>query len=200
MDLLFSSTLPTMLVPAIQFAFFTSAMHFVSSVVLRSNQPPSGLTLTKFYLKSHVEAMRLKFEEVKSLGPATAEEWVKGLEGNGKEKIADSARWEQWELSGGLRSLAMSQSGRSNPDYMDSATHGSGTIESNSGHSSPPSGGLGNRRGKPSSSSNAHGKQSIYSPSHTFCYGLKTQNVCPSCVTAKLSPFPGSIFCFKNFS
>ena len=49
--------------------------------------------------------MKRKFEEVKSLGPATAEEWVKGLEGDGKEKLSDAARWEQWELTGGLRSL-----------------------------------------------------------------------------------------------
>lgn len=49
--------------------------------------------------------MKSRFEEVKSLGPAAAEEWVKGLEGNGKEKISDAARWEQWEFAGGLRSL-----------------------------------------------------------------------------------------------
>ncbi|QVM06328.1 hypothetical protein D8B26_001040 [Coccidioides posadasii str. Silveira] len=158
MDLLFSSTVPTLLIPAIPFAFFTQSMHFVSSVVLRSNQPPSGLNLTKFYLKSHIEAMRSKFEEVKALGAATAEEWVKGLEGNGKEKIADSARWEQWELTGGFRSLitaVTSHSGRPNMDYMESGGPGSHTIGSNSSLSSPPGG---NFPSRPRRSSNTHAK------------------------------------------
>ncbi|EEP76598.1 predicted protein [Uncinocarpus reesii 1704] len=161
MDLLFSSTLPTLLVPAIPFAFFTPSMNFVSSVVLRSNQPPTGLSLTKFYLKSHIEAMRAKFEEVKTLGSATAEEWVKGLEGNGKEKIADSARWEQWELTGGLRSVRTAntfQSGRPSVDYVESGGQSSSTIGSNSGVSSPPSGNFPHRRGRPSLSSNTHVK------------------------------------------
>jgi hypothetical protein len=103
MDLLFSSTVPTLVIPAIPFAFFTPSMHYVSSSTLRGSQPPPGLTLTKYFLKSQIEEMKAKFEEVKSLGPATAEEWIKGLEGNGKEKMADAARWEQWELTGGLR-------------------------------------------------------------------------------------------------
>lgn len=49
--------------------------------------------------------MKREFDEVKALGSATAEEWVKGLEANGKEKLADAARWEQWEMSGGLKPL-----------------------------------------------------------------------------------------------
>ncbi|KAL1955722.1 hypothetical protein VTO42DRAFT_8120 [Malbranchea cinnamomea] len=105
MDLLFSSTVPSLLVPAIPFAFFTPSMHYVTSSSLRGSQPPSGLTLTKLYLKRQIEEMKQKFEEVKSLGPAAAEEWVKGLEGIGKEKMADAARWEQWELTGGMRFL-----------------------------------------------------------------------------------------------
>lgn len=63
------------------------------------------MVLTKHFLKSQVEALKSRFGEVKALGPAAAEEWMKGLDGNGKEKIADAARWEQWELAGGLRSL-----------------------------------------------------------------------------------------------
>lgn len=105
MDLLFSSTVPSLLVPAMTFAFFTPAMYYVSSSSLRGSQPPPGLSLTKYYPKAQIEEMKRKFEEVKLLGPATAEEWIKGLEGEGKEKMADAARWEQWELAGGLRSL-----------------------------------------------------------------------------------------------
>ncbi|OAX80779.1 hypothetical protein ACJ72_04881 [Emergomyces africanus] len=105
MDLLFSSSLPSMLIPSLPFAFFTPSMHFASSISLRSNQPPGDMTLTKHFYKAHVDDMRRKFEDVKSLGPAATEEWIKGLEGNCKDKLTDAARWEQWEASGGLRSI-----------------------------------------------------------------------------------------------
>ncbi|KAI1941839.1 hypothetical protein LOZ58_002559 [Ophidiomyces ophidiicola] len=157
MDLLFSSTLPTLLIPAIPFAFFTSSMHFVSSVILRSSQVPSGLSLTKFYLKSHIEAMKDKFEEVKVLGAATAEEWVKGLEGDGKEKIADSARWEQWEATGSLRTFwaaIKGQNGRPNkPDHSETVPHSSNAAGSNTS----PNCNFPSRPGRPSFSTNSHG-------------------------------------------
>lgn len=102
---MFSSTLPSILLPALPFALFTSSMHFISSIALRGSQSSSNLNLTKYYYKPHIQAMKREFDEVKALGSATAEEWVKGLEANGKEKLADAARWEQWEMSGGLRML-----------------------------------------------------------------------------------------------
>lgn len=114
MDLLFSSTLPSVLVPALPFAFLTASLHYVSSVSLRGNQPPVGMVLTKHFLRSQVEELKSRFEEVKALGPAAAEEWMKGLDGNGKDKIADAARWEQWELAGGLRSLKSPHQAQSN--------------------------------------------------------------------------------------
>ncbi|EFE44111.1 hypothetical protein TRV_01129 [Trichophyton verrucosum HKI 0517] len=121
MDLLFSSTLPSVLVPALPFAFLTASLHYVSSVSLRGNQPPVGMVLTKHFLKSQVEELKSRFEEVKALGPAAAEEWMKGLDGNGKEKIADAARWEQWELAGGLRSLKSPHQAPSNGTKTQSA-------------------------------------------------------------------------------
>ncbi|KAK2741052.1 hypothetical protein FQN57_005789 [Myotisia sp. PD_48] len=108
MTLLFSSTLPSLLLPALPFAFFTPSMHYASSISLRGGQPPSGMTLTKYFLRSHVEELKASFEEVKALGSAAAEEWMKGLEGEGKAKLSDAARWEQWELTGGLRGLRVS--------------------------------------------------------------------------------------------
>lgn len=108
MDLLFSSTLPSLLLPALPFAFFTPSMHYASSILLRGSQPPTGLVLSKYFIKSQVEELKSRFEEVKALGSAAAEEWVKGLEGNGKEKMSDASRWEQWEAANGLRSLKSS--------------------------------------------------------------------------------------------
>ncbi|KAL1850788.1 hypothetical protein Plec18170_006622 [Paecilomyces lecythidis] len=61
--------------------------------------------MTKYYYKPHIDRLKRKFEDVKSLGPAAVEEWIKGLESKGKEHLADSARWEQWEVNGGLRAV-----------------------------------------------------------------------------------------------
>lgn len=105
MDLLFSSTVPSMLLPALSFAFFTQSMHLVLSTTLRTSSPPPGVQLTKYFSQKHLQGLKRKFDEVKLLGSATAEEWFKGLESNGKDKLVDAARWEQWEAAGGFLSL-----------------------------------------------------------------------------------------------
>lgn len=99
------SSLPTFLVPALSFALVTPTMHVIPSVTLRSHQPPPGLVMTKHYYKPHIDDLKCKFEEVKALGTATVEEWIKGLESKGKEKLADFSRWELWESNGGLRAV-----------------------------------------------------------------------------------------------
>lgn len=40
--------------------------------------------------------------EVQAMGAATSEEWLKGLDTRGKERRSDAARWEKWEISGGV--------------------------------------------------------------------------------------------------
>lgn len=52
--------------------------------------------------------MKAKLDEVRELGAAAAEEWFKGLELDGREKAADTARWEHWELAGGFQATAHS--------------------------------------------------------------------------------------------
>lgn len=99
------SSLPTFLIPALPFALVTSTLHFVPSVTLRSTPVPPSAGMTKYYYKPHIDRLKRKFEDVKSLGPAAVEEWIKGLESKGKEHLADSARWEQWEVNGGLRAV-----------------------------------------------------------------------------------------------
>jgi hypothetical protein len=54
--------------------------------------------------------MKTKLEEVRELGAATAEEWFKGLELDGVEKLAEIARWEHWELTGGFQAITHSMS------------------------------------------------------------------------------------------
>ena len=130
MDLFLSSTVPSVLMPAIPFALFTPSMHYVSSSsLLRGSQPPPGLTLTKSFFNGQIDEMKCKFEEVKSLGPGVAEEWIKGLEGNGKEKLADAARWEQFELTGGLRYLKSAPHQRLSGQF-DAVSHTYGSVHS----------------------------------------------------------------------
>jgi hypothetical protein len=104
--LLFSSS--SALLPALPFAFLTPTLNYVASITLRSEPPPTGLQLTKWYFGPQVDEMKAKLDEVKELGAATAEEWAKGLEKDGKEKAADVARWEHWESAGGFQAVAQS--------------------------------------------------------------------------------------------
>ncbi|ERF72250.1 hypothetical protein EPUS_02137 [Endocarpon pusillum Z07020] len=103
-DLLFSAS--SALLPALPFAFFTPSLNYVASITLRNEPPPTGLQLTKWYFKPQVDDMKAKLDEVRELGAATAEEWFKGLEVDGKEKAADTARWEHWEAAGGFQAIA----------------------------------------------------------------------------------------------
>ena len=43
--------------------------------------------------------------DARDLGRASAEEWFKGLEMEGKERLDDVVRWEQWEARGGLKKV-----------------------------------------------------------------------------------------------
>jgi hypothetical protein len=118
------SPLPTFLLPGLSFVLITPSMHMVPSVVLRSNEIPADLHLTKYYFNSDIEYLIQEFDHVKSLGPATLEEWIKGLESKGKRKMADAARWEQWENSGGLYEVRLDCCGRiTNNDPRSKSSH-----------------------------------------------------------------------------
>lgn len=99
------SPFPRYLKPALTFALVTSSNHFIPSTLVRTNTAPITLLLTKVYYKPHLQAMESRLEEVKELGTATAEEWIKGLDREGKDRLNDSARWEQWEAKGGLKKV-----------------------------------------------------------------------------------------------
>lgn len=94
------------LMPGLPFAFFTPSLNFVASLALRSTTPPANLQLTKYYFRPQIDALQRKLDDAKALSLAAAEEWYKGLEMSGKQTLANAARWEQWEVSGGLHSLA----------------------------------------------------------------------------------------------
>lgn len=82
-------------------------------MALRSVAPPPEVQLTKHYYKPHIEEIKRQFDHVKDLGSASAEEWIKGLDSEGKARSSDAARWEQWEAKGGLKKVNARPNGRS---------------------------------------------------------------------------------------
>lgn len=111
--MLFSSTFPSFLLPALPYAFVSQSDNLVASAALRSMAPPLEVQLTKYYYKPHVEDIKRQFDHVKDLGSASAEEWIKGLDAEGKDRSSDAARWEQWEAKGGLKKVNARPNGRS---------------------------------------------------------------------------------------
>lgn len=103
--MLLSSSFPSFLLPALPFALISPSNHFIANSVLRSTAPPPTLQLIKHYHKPHIVEIKRQLDDVKELGPASAEEWIKGLDGEGKERINDAIRWEQWEAKGGLKKV-----------------------------------------------------------------------------------------------
>jgi hypothetical protein len=92
--------------PGLPFAIFTPSLNYVSTFVLEKNgMPPQNLQLTKYYFRPQVDLLQGEMDNARVLGIAAAEEWYKGLEGSRKQKLATSARWEQWQSSGELRIL-----------------------------------------------------------------------------------------------
>lgn len=101
--MLFSSV--SALLPALPFAFISISNHYIASTAIRSSTPPPTLKLTKYYYKPHIEEIRQRLDHARGLGNASAEEWVKGLDSEGKERLNEVTRWEQWEAKGGLRKV-----------------------------------------------------------------------------------------------
>lgn len=65
---------------------------------------PATQIVKRFY-KPHLQNIKKQLEEVRELGAASADEWTKGLAGEGREKVDDAIRWEKWESKGGLRKV-----------------------------------------------------------------------------------------------
>ncbi|KAI1336408.1 hypothetical protein F5Y15DRAFT_206134 [Xylariaceae sp. FL0016] len=101
-DLLLSSSMPSVLIPALSFVFVTDDMHLIPPTSLQNGQIPPDFRVTKLFSSSDVDKIQNEFLSVKSMGKATMEEWLKGLEDRGKKKRSDSLRWEKWELSSGI--------------------------------------------------------------------------------------------------
>ena len=108
-SLLFSSTFPSFLLPALPCAFVAESHHYVPSATIRNTVPPLNVQITKIYFKSHVKDIKRRFEIVKENGSDSASQWIEGLEAEGQEKLQEIAKWEQWESKGGLRKVNAKQ-------------------------------------------------------------------------------------------
>ena len=96
------SSVPSVLMPALPFVFFTNELHVLPSATLQNGHPPSAIQITKQFFQEQIEDLRTEFFQVQSMGSATAEEWIKGLDGRGKEWRSDVGRWEKWGAGGGI--------------------------------------------------------------------------------------------------
>lgn len=95
-SLLFSQT-ASALRPGLPFALITKDGHHVPAHVVQSKTPPLHVEIGKYYYKAQVEEMTRELDEALSLGPAAAEEWSKGLEARGKERMKIAENWERWQ-------------------------------------------------------------------------------------------------------
>lgn len=105
MDLHFYSDCPSFLLPALPFAFISSSNHYITNTVLRNTATPPQQQLTKHYYKPHIQEIKQRLKGARDLGSASADEWIKGLDGEGKDRLIEAVRWEQWEAKGGLKKV-----------------------------------------------------------------------------------------------
>ncbi|KAI9797149.1 MAG: hypothetical protein M1825_006253 [Sarcosagium campestre] len=105
-EILISSRVPFVLLAALPSLLVTPSKNVITPALLQAANPPPNVQLTKLFFKADVDDVLQRFNEVKSLGPAATEEWIKGLEGQGKARTSDACRWERWYLAGGASSVS----------------------------------------------------------------------------------------------
>jgi hypothetical protein len=90
---------------ALPFILLTNELHVILPSTLQGGGAPSSLQITKSFFKPHVEEIKHEYYSVRAMGNATAEEWLKGLEGQGKDRKGDASRWEKWEGTNGIQRM-----------------------------------------------------------------------------------------------
>jgi hypothetical protein len=73
---------------ALPFVFITEDLHAISANLIQQGQQPPNIQITKYFFKPHIEDIKKEFFQVKAMGTGTAEEWFKGLDNTGREKLA----------------------------------------------------------------------------------------------------------------
>ncbi|KAI4281101.1 MAG: hypothetical protein L6R38_003933 [Xanthoria sp. 2 TBL-2021] len=104
-DLLLSSDFPSFLRLAIPFALVSKSMNYIPKALSRESTMPPSLELVKRFYKPHIQQIRRQLVDVQELGTASTDEWSKGLDEEGHNRMDDAQRWEQWEAKGGLKKV-----------------------------------------------------------------------------------------------
>ncbi|EAT87860.2 hypothetical protein SNOG_04100 [Parastagonospora nodorum SN15] len=94
-SLLFSAA--SALRPALPFALITNEHNYIPAHILQSANTPPDVEIGKYYYKIHVEEITHELNHALSLGTAAAEEWSKGLDAKGRERMKVADNWERWE-------------------------------------------------------------------------------------------------------
>ncbi|KAJ4406728.1 hypothetical protein N0V91_004418 [Didymella pomorum] len=95
-SLLFSAA--SALRPALPFALITADQNYISAHALQSTTTPANVEIGKYYYKKHVADIMQEMNDALALGPAAAEEWAKGLEARGKQRMKAAEVWERWSV------------------------------------------------------------------------------------------------------
>lgn len=138
-ELLLSSSMPSLLISALPFVLITGETVVLSLDALQKGVVQPDPQVTKIYLSDHAEALKQEFLAVKSMGGATAEEWLKGLEARGKYLLSDSMRWEKWASAGGVVQMQTLLTPDSLPNSTALSGKGSDAADSSASGSRPDS-------------------------------------------------------------
>ncbi|KAF2636601.1 hypothetical protein P280DRAFT_521902 [Massarina eburnea CBS 473.64] len=95
--LLFSPT-ASALRPALPFAFVTNDYNYIPAYTLQVATTPAGVEIVKYYYRKHVDGIVAEFNDALGRGNAAVEEWSKGLEARGNERMKMAEHWERWEV------------------------------------------------------------------------------------------------------
>ncbi|KAI8940445.1 hypothetical protein NX059_004131 [Plenodomus lindquistii] len=95
-SLLFSAA--SALRPALPFVLLTNDHHYVTAYTLQSATTPADVVISKYYYKPHVDEISQELADALSRGSAAAEEWSKGLDARGKDRMRVAENWERWEV------------------------------------------------------------------------------------------------------
>ena len=100
-----SPSIPSAILTALPWVYLTTELHIVPSSAVEQGQLPPGVQVTKLFLRSDVEVLEQEFSKVRDMGSGTVDEWLKGLDGRGKDTRQQVSKWEKWDSSGGVAKM-----------------------------------------------------------------------------------------------
>jgi hypothetical protein len=112
---LFSSSVPSFLLPALPYTFLCEGKHYVHSYTVKNSTHPQDVLLSKVYYKPIVESIKDQFNRIKTENPDTAKSWVEKLEKKNEARAERVLKWELWETKGGLKKVNVRPGAKRSP-------------------------------------------------------------------------------------